>query len=113
MGQALSSALRLEIVQARQDQKLSYQALANRFKVHYHTVRNLCIAYTESGEAALVPDYSACGRPINKERGLVVFVVFDPLQLQWICMDQHQKIIKTLPDPRFSPQNLYNLNICQ
>jgi hypothetical protein len=68
MGQALSSALRLEIVQARQDQKLSYQALANRFKVHYHTVRNLCIAYTELGEAALVPDYSACGRPISEER---------------------------------------------
>jgi hypothetical protein len=49
----------------------------------------------------------------TKHRGLVVFVVFDPLNQQWLCMDQHQQIIKVLPDPRFTPQNLYNLNICQ
>lgn len=48
-----------------------------------------------------------------KHRGLIVFVNFDPLNQQWICLDQHQQIIKTLPDPRFSRQNLYNLNLCQ
>lgn len=68
MGEPLSSDRRLEIVQARQAQKLSYRALASRFKVHYHTVRHLCISYAKSGDAALVADYSACGRPISEER---------------------------------------------
>lgn len=65
MGQPISSSLRLEIVTARREEKLSYRALATRFKVHYHTARNICISYAERGEAALVPDYSACGRPIK------------------------------------------------
>ena len=66
MGQPLSSARRLEIVQARQSEGLSYQALATRYQVNYHTVRQLCLNYKEQGESALLPDYSACGRRITE-----------------------------------------------
>ena len=48
-----------------------------------------------------------------KYRGLIVFLVFNPKKLQWVCMDQDKNILKTLPDPRFCEQNLYNLDICQ
>lgn len=48
-----------------------------------------------------------------KHRAKIVFVVFDPKNLQWICLDQYKQIIKVLPDERFNEQNLYNLNICQ
>ena len=65
MGQALSSSLRLEIVKSREEEKLSYRALANRYKVNYHTARNLCRSYAENGESALVPDYSSCGRKVD------------------------------------------------
>lgn len=75
MGQPLSSVLRLEIVQARASENLSYRDLATRYKVNYHTVRNLCIGYTEYGESALIADYSGCGRPISKEREKVYRLV--------------------------------------
>ena len=48
-----------------------------------------------------------------KHKGLIVLVTFDPKRLEWICMDRQQHILKTIPDPRFSAQNLFNLNICQ
>ena len=75
MGQPLSSALRQEIIKTRQEEQLSYRALADRYKVHYHTVRNLCLAYAARGDAALVADYSACGRPISPEREKVYRLV--------------------------------------
>ncbi len=65
MGQSIPSALRLEIVQTRQEEKLSYRALADRFKVNYHTARNLCRSYDKQGESALVPAYSNCGRQVS------------------------------------------------
>lgn len=65
MGQPIPSCLRLEIVKARQEEKLSYRDLASRFKVGYHTARNLCLSYEKQGEPALVPDYSNCGRRVN------------------------------------------------
>ena len=68
MGQPLSSSFRQEIIKARQEEKLSYRNLSIRFKVNYHTVRNLCLAYAARGDAALLADYSACGRPISLEQ---------------------------------------------
>lgn len=65
MGQVTPSSVRLAIVKARQEEKLSYRALAARYKVNYHTARNLCRAYEDRGESALVPDYSNCGRRVN------------------------------------------------
>lgn len=65
MGQPISSSIRLQIVTVRREEKLSYQALATRFQVNYHTARNICISYAKRGESALVPDYSSCGRPIS------------------------------------------------
>ena len=65
MGQAIASSLRIEIVKAKKKENLSYRALSDRYKVSYHTVRNLCLSYEEQGESALVPDYSNCGRKIS------------------------------------------------
>ena len=64
MGQAISSHLRLAIVQARKEEQLSYRALADRFHVNYHSVRKFCQSYEERGESSLIADYSNCGRPI-------------------------------------------------
>ena len=65
MGTALSSSLRLQIVQSRQKEGLSYRRLADQYQVSYQTVRNLCKAFAQKGESALVPDYSGCGRRIS------------------------------------------------
>ncbi|MCB9035273.1 MAG: helix-turn-helix domain-containing protein [Lewinellaceae bacterium] len=67
MGQPIAPSLRLEIVKSRQEEKLSYRDLAARFKVNYHTARNLCLSYEKRGEAALVPGYSNCGRGVKPE----------------------------------------------
>ena len=65
MGQPIPCSLRLEIVKAREEEKLSYRSLADRFKVNYHTARNLCRSYEQRGESALVADYSNCGRWVD------------------------------------------------
>lgn len=49
----------------------------------------------------------------RKHRGAIVFVTFSPSEVAWICIDQNKEILKVLPDPRFSRDNLYNLTICQ
>ena len=43
----------------------------------------------------------------------VVFLNFCPKNIAWICLDKKKDIIKLIADPRFSRENLYNLNICQ
>lgn len=65
MGKAISASLRLEIINARQKEKLSYRSLAERFKVNYNTVRRLILLHQQKGKLALSPNYSNCGRPIN------------------------------------------------
>lgn len=67
MGQAISSQVRLAIVKARKEEGLSYQALADRFHVNYHSVRSFCRSYKERGENSLVADYSKCGRRVEAE----------------------------------------------
>ena len=49
----------------------------------------------------------------RKHRGLITFVTFSPKDLAWICLDHNKQILKVLPDPRFSKENLYNLTVCQ
>lgn len=67
MGQAKQAAFRLQVVQERQSEGLSYSALCKRHGVSYNTVRSICICYESKGEASLVPDYSACGRPVSAD----------------------------------------------
>ena len=75
MGQPLSMTLRLEIINTREEKQLSYRALADHYQISYHTVRNLCRSYAEGGEAALIPDYSSCGRPVSAEQEKVYRLV--------------------------------------
>lgn len=63
MGQAKQAAFRLQVIQEKQSEGLSYSALSKRHGVSYNTVRSICTCYESKGEASLVPDYSACGRP--------------------------------------------------
>lgn len=65
MGQPICSSLRLKIVKARQEEELSYRAIASRYQVNYHSARNICLSYATREESALLPDYSNCGRPID------------------------------------------------
>lgn len=46
-------------------------------------------------------------------QGKTVFVKFDPSNIAWIILDQHSNLLKTIPDPRFSRENLFNLTVCQ
>lgn len=46
-------------------------------------------------------------------KGQIVFLNFSPKDIAWLVLDQNKNIIKAIPDPRFSEQNLYNLNLCQ
>ena len=48
-----------------------------------------------------------------KHRGEIVCCKFSPKDIAWICRDKEQNIIKTIPDPRFSRDNLYNLTVSQ
>lgn len=67
MGQALSASLRLKIIKARTEEKLSYRAIAARFGINHHSVGRLCKAYEEHGRGCLVPDYSNCGKKISTQ----------------------------------------------
>lgn len=46
-------------------------------------------------------------------RGQIVNAKFDPSSIAWIILDSSQKIIKIIPDQRFSKENLFNLTVCQ
>lgn len=48
-----------------------------------------------------------------KHRGKVAIVTFFPTEIAWICLDQKKQILKVLPDPRFSKENLFNLTVFQ
>lgn len=48
-----------------------------------------------------------------QHRGKVVFVKFDPAHIAWTVLDENQHILKIIPDPRFSKENLFNLTVCQ
>ncbi|RMG81820.1 MAG: helix-turn-helix domain-containing protein [Bacteroidetes bacterium] len=65
MGQAISIQLKLRIARERQSEGTSYVELQKRHGVSYNSVRSICAAYESKGEAGLVPNYSACGRPLT------------------------------------------------
>lgn len=67
MGQATNATLRLEVIAVHRAEKLSYGALAKRFKLSYNTVRTICIEYEKHGTSSLTPDFSNCGRKISDE----------------------------------------------
>lgn len=67
MGQSKQAPFRLQIVQERQHEGISYTELCKRHGVSYNTVRNICSSYELKGEASLLPDYSACGRPTGPD----------------------------------------------
>ncbi len=46
-------------------------------------------------------------------RNQIVFAKFDPQHVAWNIWDINQKILKTIPDQRFSKENLFNLTVCQ
>lgn len=46
-------------------------------------------------------------------KGKTVFVKFDPDNIGWLFFDQHGNLLKMIPDPRFSRENLFNLTVCQ
>jgi hypothetical protein len=46
-------------------------------------------------------------------KGKIVFLKFDPDSIGWHVCDHNGNLIKTIPDPRFSRENLYNLTVCQ
>jgi len=43
----------------------------------------------------------------------IVKIKFQAQSLSWIALDDKNQIIKLWPDSRFSPENLFNLTVCQ
>lgn len=79
-------------------------------------------AYEYLAKAVYPRKISACGtttiynKPFQigaKHKGKIAFVKFDPNNISWLVFDQQENLIKTIPDPRFSRQNLFNLTVCQ
>jgi len=48
-----------------------------------------------------------------QHKGKTVFAKFDPANIAWLVLDESGNLIKTIPDPRFSRENLFNLTVCQ
>jgi transposase InsO family protein len=48
-----------------------------------------------------------------QHKGKILFVKFDPKNVAWLFFDQLGNLLKTIPDPRFSRENLFNLTVCQ
>lgn len=48
-----------------------------------------------------------------KHKGLTISAKFDPDNIAWIFCDKHGNLLKTIQDPRFSKENLFNLTVCQ
>ncbi len=85
MGQAKPIQLRLQIAQERQSEGTSYVELQKRYGISYNTIRSICAAYESKGEAGLVPDYSACGRPLTPgtEKGYRLVRLIKHLHPEW------------------------------
>lgn len=49
-----------------------------------------------------------------KHKGKIVFLKFQPHTISWLLFEyENKELIKTIPDPRFSRENLFNLTVCQ
>jgi hypothetical protein len=65
---------------------------------------------SSSGTVALYSKSFSVGL---KHKGAVVFCKFSSRDTAWLCLDKDQNILKTIPDERFSRDNLYNLTVYQ
>jgi hypothetical protein len=65
---------------------------------------------SSSGTIALYEKNFTVGHKYARQ---VVFVKFSPTEIGWICQNKNKETLKFIPDPRFSKENLYNLNLCQ
>ncbi len=85
MGQAKSASFRMQLIKERREQGYSYRALAAKYSISYNTARHICVSYERYGQAALQPDYSACGRPISAqaERNYRLVRLLKYLHPQW------------------------------
>lgn len=79
-------------------------------------------AYCYLAQAVYPRKVSACGtvsiydKPFQagaQHKGKTVFVKFDPASVGWLVLDTQGTLLKTIPDPRFSKDNLFNLTVCQ
>jgi transposase InsO family protein len=48
-----------------------------------------------------------------KLKGILVFVKFDPLKMQWMVYNSNKEIVKCIPEDRFSKENILLLTVCQ
>ena len=49
----------------------------------------------------------------SKLKGALVFCKFDPIKHQWIIYNSNKEVLKSLPDNRFSKENILLLTVCQ
>lgn len=85
MGQAKTASFRLQVVQEQKDEGLSYSQLSKRHSVSYNTVKSICTLYALHGQSSLLPDYSACGRPLagGSEKGYRLVRLLKHLHPAW------------------------------
>ena len=100
MGQAKEASLRIQIVESRSKEGLSYVQLADRYGVSYNTVRQICHNYAKYGKASLLPDYSRCGRPLkpDMERGWRLVRLVRHLHPDWGVGYISSRIKEKFPD---------------
>ena len=63
MGKAICYDVRTKIIKRRQSGE-SYKSIAEDFGVSQSGVKKIWYRYQKVGEAAYLPDYSNCGRPV-------------------------------------------------
>lgn len=63
MGKAISYDVRVKIVKRRESGE-SYKSIAEDFSLSESGVKKIWYRYQQAGEAAYLPDYSHCGRPL-------------------------------------------------
>ncbi len=49
----------------------------------------------------------------QKYAGQVTFLNFSPQEMAWVCLSREKKILKVIPDYRFSERNLFELSMYQ
>ena len=48
-----------------------------------------------------------------KIKGTLAFFKFDSIKMQWIACNSNKDILKSVPDDRFSKENIFLLTVCQ
>ena len=87
--------------QARFDEQKAYEFLAQAIYPRKVSANGSIMLYGQTFQVGL------------KFRRQILFLKFDPSGLAWLCFNENNDIVKTLPDERFTRQNLYELKLCQ